>query len=179
MIIKAFKNLRTLGSVAPSSPHLIKKMLADIDFSKEEIIVEFGIGDGCFTEEILKRLSPKGKLICFEIDKEFCQAAREKFKDDRFVMIEGGAETLTEVLAEHKLTEVDCVISSLPLAILPKKLVTSVLTQSKKFLKKDGMYLQYQYSLASFKEIKKYFSSVKRKIEVLNIPPAVVYTCRH
>jgi phospholipid N-methyltransferase len=151
----------------------------DIDFSKEEVIVEYGIGDGCITEEILKRLSPKGKLICFEIDKEFCEAARKKFIDDRFIMIEGGAETLTEVLEKHKLKEVDCVVSSLPLAILPKNLVTSILTQSKKFLKKEGMYLQYQYSLANFKDLKKYFSSVKRKLEMLNIPPAVVYTCRH
>ena len=177
MVIKALRNLRTLGSVAPSSPHLIKKMLADIDFSKEKIIIEFGIGDGCFTKEILKRLSPKGKLICFEIDKEFCQSARKKFKDDRFVMIEGGAETLTEVLKAHHLTKVDCVISSLPLAILPKDLVISILSQVKTFLKKEGMYLQYQYSLANFKQMKKYFSVVKRKIEVLNIPPAVVYTC--
>lgn len=168
-----------MGSVTPSSPHLIRKMLEDIDFSKEEIIVEFGIGDGCFTEEILKRLSPKGKLLCFEIDKDFCKAAREKFKDDRFVMIEGGAETLTEVMKQHNLTEVDCVISSLPLALFPKELVASIMTQAKTFLKKDGMYLQYQYSLANFKDMKKYFSSVKRKIEMLNIPPAVVYTCRH
>ncbi len=178
-MIKALKNIRTMGSVVPSSPHLIRKMLEDIDFSREEIIVEFGIGDGCITEEILKRLSPKGKLICFEIDKEFCQSAREKFLDSRFIMIEGGAETLSEVMKEYSLTEIDCVISSLPLALFDKPLVKSIMTQVKALLKSDGMYLQYQYSLANFKDMKKYFSSVKRKIEMLNIPPAVVYTCRH
>src|ERR1044071_457604 len=129
MIIKALKNIRTLGSVAPSSPHLIKKMLEDIDFSKEKVIVEFGIGDGCITEEILKRLSPNGKLICFEIDKEFCQSAREKLRDSRFVMIEESADKLTEVVKEHKLTKVDCIISSLPLALFDKALVKNIMTQ--------------------------------------------------
>ena len=86
-MIRAFKKLKTRGAVAPSSPQLIKKMLAELDFSEAKLIVEFGIGDGCFTEQILEKMRPDARLICFEIDPKCCEIVRNRFKDDRLVLL--------------------------------------------------------------------------------------------
>ncbi|HTL80263.1 MAG TPA: rRNA adenine N-6-methyltransferase family protein [Bacteroidia bacterium] len=163
--------------MAPSSPQLIKKMLDEIDFSGVEVIVEYGIGDGCFTEEILRRMNPTSKLICFEVDHDCCELVRGKLKDERLVLLETGAEHVTEELHKLNIRSADVVVSSLPLAVIDKSIVKRILSQSVKLLSKGKLYLQYQYSLTSFKDIKSYFSSVKRKVEIINIPPAVIYIC--
>lgn len=178
-MIRTLRNLKTRGAVAPSSPHLIKKMLDEIDFTATRIVVEFGIGDGCFTEEILRRLPADTKLICFEIDSECCKVVRAKIHDDRFHLLETGAQDVTEELKKLGFDHADAVVSSLPLAVIKKEIVTSIMIQIKALLGDHGRYVQFQYSLANNKDIKKYFSSVKRKVELINIPPAIIYSCRN
>ncbi|MBI3512406.1 MAG: methyltransferase domain-containing protein [Bacteroidetes bacterium] len=178
-MIRRFKKLRTRGAVAASSPHLIKKMLDEIDFSSTETVVEFGVGDGCFTEEILRRMPKDSKLICFEIDADCCKVVRDKISDERLILLETGAENVTAELKKLGMKKADAVVSSLPLAVIKKTIVRSIIRQVKALLGKHGRYVQFQYSLASNRDIKKYFSSVERKFELLNIPPAIIYSCRN
>ena len=49
---------RSIGAVLPSSPALARVMLAPIDFSTAQAIVEFGPGTGALTREIAARLAP-------------------------------------------------------------------------------------------------------------------------
>ena len=180
MMKKSFKrSFKTRGAVAPSSPQLIKKMLDEIDFSSSDVIVEYGIGDGCFTEEILRRMKPSAKLVCFEIDPKFCEIVKAKIKDDRLVLLETGAEHVTEELHKLNIQQADAVVSSLPLAVIDKSIVKRILSQSVRLLSKGKLYLQYQYSLTNFKDVKSYFAHVKRKVEIINIPPAVIYICKN
>ena len=53
---ESIKSMKTSGSIAPSSKYLIQKCLKNVNFDKAEVILEFGVGDGVITEEILKRL---------------------------------------------------------------------------------------------------------------------------
>jgi phospholipid N-methyltransferase len=68
---EALKNLKTLGTVMPSSSFLSKRMLREIDFSQAEVIVELGPGNGAITKYIIEQLSPIARLICFEINNNF------------------------------------------------------------------------------------------------------------
>src|SRR6267378_6839768 len=132
------------GSIMPSAPMLIDKMLSHVNFDAVDVFVEFGFGNGCFTREILKRLKPSGQLLSFEIDTEFCNDAC-KIKDSRFSVLQIGAERVTEVLKQYSIEKADCILSSLPFAQFPRSLVNEALTQSKKVLSPGALYLQYQY----------------------------------
>ncbi len=49
----------TIGAVAPSSKYLAKKMLRNVTFNQARVIIEYGLGTGVFTEEIIKRKKPE------------------------------------------------------------------------------------------------------------------------
>ena len=45
--LKLIKNIRTTGTIMPSSKILVRRLLSSIDFSKTNFIVELGPGNGC------------------------------------------------------------------------------------------------------------------------------------
>ncbi|MDX1653255.1 MAG: methyltransferase domain-containing protein [Brumimicrobium sp.] len=173
-----FKEKKTVGSVAPSSRHLGKKMLKDIDFSRVNAVVELGPGTGVFTDMLLNSLSENSKLLIFELHEAFYKKLKEELKDDhRAIVINDSAEKIGEYLHQQGLEEVDVVISSLPLANFKKKLTLTILKESHRFLKEGGLYVQFQYSLTSQKLIKRVFEDTKVNFTPRNIPPAFIYTC--
>ncbi len=164
------------GSVYPSSRFLCKKMISTIDFKAAKCIVELGPGEGVITREIIKKMGPKTQLFVFEMNdvfvKEFLQ-----FDDPRIHVISDSAEFMAKHLKEFGIGEVDYIISSLPLTILPEEVRENIINESLKLLKKRGIYMQYQYMTTAAKLLKSKFSKVKIGFVPLNIPPAFVYTC--
>lgn len=69
--LKLIRNIRTTGTVAPSSRAMIKSLLAKFEFSKARCVVELGPGNGCITRELLRRLPADAKLICLELNNDF------------------------------------------------------------------------------------------------------------
>ena len=175
-IKELFKKENKVGSVAPSSRFLVRKMIAPINFKEAEVIVEFGPGTGVITHELLKKMKPGARLYVFEINKEFIDALRA-IHDKRLHIIEDSAEKVTEYLAKDGIDKVDYVVSSLPLAIIPRDIEYNILRAASKALKKGGSYIQFQYSLASRKKLKEIFHSIRINFTPINIPPAFVFTC--
>ena len=62
-----------LGSIIPSSRHLVNAVLAPIDWSRARVIVEYGPGVGTFTAEILRRMRSDARLVAIETNGEFVQ----------------------------------------------------------------------------------------------------------
>lgn len=174
---KSLIHFKTIGSVTPSSGFLVEKMLKGIDFESAGVIVEFGVGNGCITKEILKKLKVDGKLICFEINEEFCRIISTEINDTRFILIQKSAEEITNELLRLGIGKVDYIISSLPLALIREMSLNNILAQVKNLLSHNGVFMQYQYSLANYSDMKKHFNRVTKKIELRNIPPAVIYQC--
>jgi len=159
----------------PSSRFLAKKMLKSIDFSKAKVIVELGPGDGIITHHILKKINKDTTVICFEINDVFYDNLL-KIENPQLKVLKKSAENLEEELQLLGFTEVDYVVSSLPLSIIPKKIALNILKSSKDILVENGMYVQYQYSLSYYKKIKAVFGeNVSLSFEALNVPPAFVY----
>lgn len=171
-----FKEKKQVGAVAPSSRFLVKRMCDKINFDQAKVIIELGPGTGVFTRELLKRSGPDTKIILFELNDTFIDLLRENFNDERLIVLHQSADELDQVLEEHGIQEVDAVLSSLPLAVIPNVVCNAILDKSYDALKKGGVYVQYQYSLNSKKLIKRLFPNLKLGFVPANIPPAFVYT---
>lgn len=171
-----FKNMNEAGMVAPSSRFLVKKMVEPVDFEKATTIVEFGPGTGVVTRELLKRMGKDTALISMEINKGFYHEC-EKIVDERLTLLNQSAHTIRDVLNEKGIQEVDYVISSLPLAIIPAEIKAAILDSAKSILKPGGKYVQFQYSLTDKKRIAERFDEMTIGFTPINIPPAFVYRC--
>lgn len=172
-----WKDRKMVGAMAPSSKHLAKKMVENIDFDASPIIVELGPGTGVFTDEIIKKMPQTTTLLVFELNDLFFQNLHARINDPRVHVIHDSAEHIEKYLEEYKLGKADVVVSSLPLAVFPEELRLSVLTASKNALKSNGQYIQFQYSLQAKRLLKKFFVNMKIRFTALNFPPAFVYTC--
>ena len=171
------KEKKTVGSVAPSSKYLAKKMLKCIDFENGKVFVELGPGTGVFTREITNKMAPDAKLFVFELHKPFHDALKKEFESNKQVIIvNDSAEKIGEVIKAHEIEKVDAVMSSLPLANFNKKLVYEILNNAHKALKEGGIYVQFQYSLKSKRFIKDVFNNLDLTFTARNLPPAFVYT---
>jgi len=148
-------------------------MLQPIDFSSAKVIVEAGAGEGCITKEVLKRMRPDAVLYAFEVNKNFCTILN-RIRDRRLHVVTDSAERIHDYVG---IGGADYVVSGLPLVSLPPKVGTLVVTSVKASLKPQGVYIQFQYSLTSYKQFKQNFSQVKIHFTLLNIPPAFVYEC--
>jgi phospholipid N-methyltransferase len=175
---ESIKNIRNVGTITPSSRFLAERMLKNIDFSKVSVLVELGPGNGAITKRILDKLPKNAKLICFEINDNFYQQLLN-IKNNKLIVINSSAEKIEEELNKLNLKQIDHIISSLPLTIIPHKVSKKILKVSFKVLKKHGTFIQFQYSLRYFKELKKVFNQpISLELEILNIPPAFVYRCK-
>ncbi len=169
---------KTSGTIAPSSRFLAEKMLKGIDFEQTKLIVELGSGNGVITKHILKKMKPNNHLICFEINEIFYQELL-KIDHPQLTILNTSAEFLIDEIQKKGFTNVDCIVSSLPLSILPKEVSKSILNESYNALSEQGKFIQFQYSLDYYKRFKKLFKkqNVSLHFEPLNIPPAFIYKC--
>ncbi len=170
------KRGNTVGAVAPSSRFLVKKMVDPIDFTNVKCIVEFGPGTGSITLELLKRMPENAILLAFEINQDFCDKLN-KINDPRIKIISDTAENLVEHLSQNNIEKVDYIVSSLPFAMLPNRVVRNILKVSQKVLGTSGSYIQYQYSLNAFRKLKSNFKQVSMDFTPMNIPPAFIFVC--
>ena len=159
------KHPMRMGTVTQSSVSLARKMAEQINGSAE--VIEFGPGTGPVTVEILKRLPQHGRLICFEINPEFCRHLA-KIPDPRLKIINDDANNCRQYVRN-----IECVVSGLPLALFSKAKRDRILdiTSTAK------RYIQLQYTPFLSAKIQTYFPQVKVKFVPKNFPPAFIYIC--
>lgn len=175
---EAIGTLKTSGTVSPSSKFLIRDILKSISFNEVTNIVEFGAGDGCITREIGKRMNPKSQLYSFEINEHFYKLCSDEFNALANVqIIQESALNFNSILAQENIHQVDVIISSLPISLFSDKDLDELLSKAKQYLKPEGLFIQYQYSLFRFRKVKQFFQKVNLDFTVRNLPPAAIYTC--
>jgi len=131
-------------------------------------IVEFGPGTGPVTREILKRLPDDGRLVCFEVNADFCRCL-EQIGDARLQIINDDAGN-----CEQYVDHLDCVVSGLPLTWFDRQAREKILAISSR----AGTYIQLQYTPVLSERIRQYFSDVRLKFVPQNLPPAFIYVCK-
>ena len=115
-------------------------------------------------------------LVCFEVNDEFV-VQLNSLCDPRMHVYKACASSIREVLDELNIEEVDHIVSSLPLALIDDDIVFNILVSARENLRDGGHFLQYQYSLKNYSDVKPVFSDVKLKYTLRNMPPAFVYEC--
>lgn len=177
MVRKFAKHGTKIATVAPSSRFLSRRMLKGIDWDNVKCIVELGAGTGPVTKEILRLVKPHTKFFVIEIDPDFCQRLRARFPT--LDIVEGNANELDQLLTSRGITQVDTIISGLPLPSFPPELCNSIMQSCAKCLGPNGIFRQLTVMPYYFwRFYKKYFEEVKFALVPLNVPPAGVYVCK-
>lgn len=173
---KHIANIRTSGAILPSSPFLVARLLRGIDFGAALNIVELGVGTGCVTRAILRRMRADARLVSVEVNRTFIDACQD-LDDARLSLRHGCAVSLPEILQEEGMERVDVVISSLPLAIMDQDVVERVMELTRASLRPEGKFVQYQYSLGYRQGLSRRYGHVDVGFTLLNVPPAFVFEC--
>ncbi|MCH2021669.1 MAG: methyltransferase domain-containing protein [Saprospiraceae bacterium] len=175
--IQGIKNFKEVGTFSRSSHFVAKTMTKDkhIDWENTKCVVELGAGDGPITKQILQKLRPDAKLLCFEINKKFAEELTEKFAHDkRITIINDDAKKLGEYIKDAGFQEADYVLSEIPFVIIPED---DIIEQAHKNLKNGGKFIQLHYSLAAKKRYERIFNNSEIDFVMLNVPPAFIHIC--
>lgn len=182
IIVQEFlKNAKQIGSIWPDSRWCIQALLKRLPLETAEIIVEWGGGSGAVTRSILKRLSPKGRLICFELNPE-CLAQLETIKDPRLTLVHENFLQTREALTKLGIDRIDGLVSTLPASLIPCFVEVSASIAHKILKLESGRFVQYVYASASLigfnlgKQLSHYYPFRKHQWVFRNLPPAIVHT---
>ena len=172
---KILDDAKHTGMICPSTRFLIDKMLKKIDWNKANTIVLLWYWNWCFVKRLQKVMPKNTKLYVFEINEFFLK--NYKIELENVVYINDSAEFIEKYVD----TKVDVIISTLPLASIPKKETVNILNAIKNSLAPNGLYVQYQYFMSQYSYIKKVFewNKVFLDFEILNLPPAFVYSVHY
>jgi phospholipid N-methyltransferase len=171
---------RKTGAVLPSSDYLAEKMVESVDFETARCIVEYGAGTGVFTDKILKYRKRDTVILVFESNQAFYEMLKDKYKrESNLVILNDTAENIDHHLIACGIPTIDYVISGLPFASLPKPVSNAILNKTSKWLKAEGAFITFQYSLLKKALFDQYFNHMDVTREYRNVPPAYVLCCRN
>lgn len=167
------KNIVTTGAIAETCRATEVAVCENIPSDRPIVVVEFGMGHGNITREILGKLAPGSKLYCFEINKEFCDHVAETIIDDRLIIVNDGAQTLKT----HVKEPIDYVIGTIPFSFFSKEEGLQIIQNAYDKLVDGGYYCQGLYTKHNYQKFKQIFDDNKI-IRTRVVPPEFVYICR-
>jgi len=172
--IKNFLKDQDVAAIAPSSSFLVRRVCKWIDFDEDQIIVEYGPGNGVFSEFILDRMTATSTLLLIESNPDFVETLEEKTRDDpRAVVVEDRAEHIVDILDAHGIDEVDSVVSGIPFSFLDPDTKHNLLVRTRDILSENGKFLVYQNYNHMEEPLRAHFSEVTKEYEPRNIPPTM------
>ena len=173
--LRAFAaNPRQVGAILPTSRQAVRDMLDLGDVPAAGLVVELGAGTGSQTGEILARMRPDARLIALEIDPRLAALLEERYDDPRLQVVADSAEHLQKHL-DGELADV--VVCALPFTSLEPGLRRRILESLPRALAPRGVALVIQYSPLIQSELRRLFPSVRRRISLMNVPPAFLFAC--
>ena len=171
-VIDFTKNVKTTGALYQTSKQIEKEICSKIN-TETKVIIEFGTGLGNITQRILDQMPADGKLYSFEVNGEFLEDVKDLIQDDRLILINDGAQNFEKYVSE----EVDCFISSIPVTLIPKEIVKSVIQKSYDALKTGNYFCQVLYSPFHKKKFSAVFEEVKIE-KAASVPIGFIHHCR-
>lgn len=173
------KHPKMLGSLIPSSRFLVNHVLAEVDWSRARVFLEYGPGVGTFTTEILRRMRPDAVLVALETNRDFVRFLRGRLRDDRLHVIHASAAEADAALAHLDLSHADYVISGIPYTTMSPEVRETILHKTHSVLDPNGAFLVYQFTKAVLPYLQRVFGFVYQDFEPLNVMPARLFYCRH
>lgn len=166
---------RQVGAILPTSRLAVRDMLDMADVPGADLVVELGAGTGSQTGEILARMGPDARLVALEIDPGLVRVLKQRFDDPRLQVVCDSAENLQAHLSG---AAADVLVCALPFTSLDPGLRRRILDSMPAALGPRGVALVIQYSPLIQSELRRLFPSVRRRLSLINVPPAFLYACR-
>ena len=150
-IRQSFRDFRTTGAVAPSSPFLARAMVKGLP-RRDEIpehfrVLEVGPGTGSVTEALAARLAHRGRLDLCELSEEFAGHLRERLrKERRFHRLDGRIRLFQADVRELPPRALyDVVVSGLPFNCFSAPEVRELLGHFRGLMKPHGTLTFFEY----------------------------------
>lgn len=168
------RNLFTTGAVSETSRQVEVEICSKLPGGNNKVIVEYGMGHGNITREILRKIAPDSRLYAFEVNEKFCRYVEEEIRDSRLFIINDSAEHVRKLVREE---QADAFIASIPFTFLSREVGEKIIRDSYALLAVNGYYSQVLYTKFNYKKFVKIFDecSITR---IPNIPTEYVYHCR-
>ncbi len=166
------KNVFTTGAIFETSRKVELSITSKLTDQVDLVVVEYGMGHGNITKEILNKISADSKVYAFEVNKDFCDLVAEQIDDPRLTIVNKGAEDIDQVVAE----QVDHIVSSIPFTLFSKEKTQQIFEISYKKLKSAGSFSQVQYSKVMKKKFEKFFDRFEERT-ISKLPPEFIYHC--
>ncbi len=180
-IKEALKRFKTQGALFPSSRSLSKWMLKPVRLVPGDVVVELGAGTGVFTKEIIANMCVDSKLVVFENNTALARLLRDDLRksvdEGNVILIEDDAVNFPAILEKMGIPKANYVISGLPLGSFDRAFRQQIFNAIKSGMKDDGVYVQFQYVLASWPHVRREFDAKIIGFEMRNLPPAFIYKC--
>jgi phospholipid N-methyltransferase len=142
--LKTMISDRYVASVTPSSHFAVQSICNRIDFSRDNLIIEYGPGTGNFTTDLLNQMSGKSRLIAVERNRHFYDILRREISDPRLSLYNDCASNLSRILGNNGHGCADYIISGIPFSLISAELKQTILLDTYSALKKGGKFLTYQ-----------------------------------
>lgn len=175
---------RQVASISPTSRRCVEEICRSIDFSQALTIIEFGPGDGAFTEYLLEKMRTDATLIAIETNHDFVHKLPKKLRDRRLEIVHGSAADLAQILQSRDITSADYILSGIPFSFIADDLKDQILHDTASLISPAGKFLVYQ-SLAAPNGRKSLIASMQRYFRIeatynlfLNLPPLYVLESR-
>jgi phospholipid N-methyltransferase len=173
-----------IGALVPSSATLARTMVEGVDWSRVEVVVEYGPGPGAITSAILPLVEGK-RFFAIELNEAYADRFRRNFP--QVPLYRDSVSNVVEICRAQGVDRIDCVMSGLPWANFSQRVQEEILDATFEVLADDGQFVTFAYThglaLPSGRRFRQKlderFREVKRsRVVWLNTPPAVVYHCR-
>jgi phospholipid N-methyltransferase len=171
----ALRDFGGVGAVTPTSKYVIKSVLKQLPAIPGDVL-EYGPGDGVLTKELLKRLSPDGRLLAIERNAEFAKKTAD-IADARLVAVEGDVMDAASHAAKNHFGLFDAVVSNVPFTMFPSETKKEIVAKTYDLLKPGGVFVIFQYSRLMLPYLKEKFS-VRVSYDPRNLPPYFIMTAR-
>ena len=167
------KNIFVTGAVRETRRDTEIEICKKIPIDRDVTVVEFGMGYGNITKEILNTISKGSKVYAFEVKESFCDEVRKRIDDDRLIIVNDGAELLKKYVPN----KIDAIIGTIPYSFFSKEKAASIVSDSYELLNDGCFYSQALYSKFHFKKFERVFDNCELKT-ISNIPPEYIYFCQ-
>lgn len=173
-----FRSPRHIGALAPSSITLARALAAEIKTPALTRTLELGAGTGVTTRALIGCGVAPANLTVVERDAVFCRRLRTSFPDVH--VVEGDARHVRRLIGSR--SEMDVVVSSLPLLALGPSLQYDILKEISTLLAPGGLLVQFTYGhgvpvhTSIMKRLR--WSADRVRTVWRNLPPATIWRMR-
>ncbi|MBT8219555.1 MAG: hypothetical protein KJP00_07015 [Bacteroidia bacterium] len=167
------KNLLTTGALFETSKRVEREICTNLPEGDNKVVVEYGMGHGNITKEILKRLAPTSKLYAFEVNEEFCKYVSRTIDDPRLVIVNDGAQNLHKYVTDP----IHGFVSSIPFTFFSKEMAASIIQSSYDALEEGYFFCQILYSKLHYKKFNTVFDDCYLR-KFVGLPMEYIYHCR-